>query len=225
MKNVILLVLISIVIEGQTRPLSCEEGYVLKKSDQAINQLSNKICTPTFGQDPDEYLHYENDIKNKSVQERLVYEYTYFCYSKINSELRKTTQQDLDILNLSLQLDIALCNYPNYIGEAYRGIDLPEDVLQLYLNSKTIVFPSFTSASKKHTIGCDFAKNTLFKIHSKNGRDIIQQSKHKEENEILFRLNSKFKVIDATYGAEAKIKAGCNNKNIQAFIELEELEN
>ncbi len=192
--------------------------------DQELNRLSEKICSPHFGPDPDEYLHYEDDIKNLTAQQRVVYEYAYNCFSKINSEMRKSSDFNMDIFNLSKQLDIALCNHPTFQGETYRGVDLPDDVLKQYLSSSVLEFPSFTSTSKKHHIGCEFAKNTLFKIHSKNGREILKKSKHEDEDEVLFRLNSKFKVISAMSGFQAKIMAQCSGKSIQAFIELEEIE-
>lgn len=208
----------------QAQTLSCEKSAQLKMSDKELNPLTEKICSPHFGPDPDEYLHYESDIKDLKAHQRLVYEYTYYCSAKLNSEMRKSSGHEPRILNLSKQLDIALCEHPSYQGETFRGVDLPKDILQQYLSSSEITFPSFTSTSKKHHIGCQFAGNTVFKIHSKNGKEVIKQSKHESEDEVLFRLNSKFKVLFVATGHQAQILAQCKEKPVQAFLELEEVE-
>lgn len=213
-----------LTLSSQAQSIACNQAQKQSMESSKLNALTEKICSPNFGPDPDEYLHYESDIKNLTAPQRLVYEYTYYCSAKLNSEMRKTSGQDLNLVSLSKQLDIALCDHPTFTGETYRGLDLPEEILKQYLSSSEINFSSFTSTSKKHHIACEFAGNTVFKIHSKNGREIVKQSKHESEDEVLFRLNSKFRVLFTATGYEAKVLSQCPGKPVKAFIELEEME-
>lgn len=203
---------------------SCELSRKNLLSDTLLKNLTVKVCPHEQSSDPDVYMEYDKMSESLSAQDFLVYEYTDTCYQKINSELFKSPQnQDADTLRLAQQLDAVLCDYPTNKENVYRGANLPESVAQAYLKSEEITFPAFLSTSKAFHIACEFAKkgNTLIKMSSKSGHAIEKQSKHEDELEILFRLNSRFKVKLAVSGFQASIMSGC--KGVKNYLELEEI--
>jgi hypothetical protein len=225
MKNLtilaLLLSLISLpVLADQT---TCEQSRKNLLSDDLLKKLTVKVCPHEQSSDPDVYMEYDKMYESLSAQEFLVYEYTDSCYQKINTELFKVKDQDADTLQLAQQLDAALCDYPQNKEDVFRGAKLPEAVVKTYLESEEITFPAFSSTSKAFHIACDFAKkgNTLIKMTSKSGRAIEKQSKHEDELEILFRLNSRFKVKTAVSGFQASAMSGC--KGISNYLVLEEI--
>jgi ADP-ribosyltransferase exoenzyme len=202
---------------------ACELSRKSLLPDAQLKKLTVKVCPAQATSDPDVYMEYDKMYESLSAQEFLVYEYTDTCYQKINSELFKSKDQDADTLQLAQQLDAILCDYPQNKEDVYRGVQLPESVVENYLKSQEITFPAFSSTSKAFHIACEFAKkgNTLIKITSKSGRAIEKQSKHEDELEIIFRLNSRFKVNLTVSGFKASIFSGC--KGVSHYLELEEV--
>lgn len=202
---------------------SCEVSKKNQLSDDLLKKLTVKVCPPEDTSDPDVNMEYDDAYKSSTASEFLVYQYTDKCYQKINSELFKTANQDPDILKIAEQLDAVLCDYPQSSAEVYRGANLPEAVAEKYHKSEEISFPAFSSSSTAYNVACEFAKkgNTLFKMVSKSGRVIHNDSKHSQEEEILFRTNARFKVLNAVSGFQASIVTGC--KGISNYFELEEI--
>lgn len=202
---------------------TCEASRKNLLSDDLLKKLTVKVCPPENTSDPDVYMEYDKKYESSTAKEFLLYEYTDKCYEKINRELFKTTEQNPDILKLAEQLDAVLCDYPISEAEVFRGANLPEAVAEKYQNSEEISFAAFSSSSTAYSVGCEFAKkgNALFKIVSKSGRLIENQSKHEQEAEVLFRMNVRFKVKVAISGFQASIMSGC--KGISNYFELEEI--
>jgi len=193
---------------------SCEASRKNLLSDDVLKKLTVKVCPPENTSDPD---------IDMTASEFLLYQYTDKCFDKINRELFKTTEKNPDILQLAEQLDAVLCDYPISESEVFRGANLPEAVAEKYQASEEISFPAFSSSSMAFNVGCEFAKkgNTLFKIISKSGRVVENQSKHDQEAEVLFRMNARFKVKVAISGFQASTMTGC--KGISNYFELEEI--
>lgn len=207
-------------VAGQTSCLASKANLL---AEEPLEKLTLKVCPLENTSQADIHLDYEEFRKVKTSSDFLVYQYTGKCYKKINSELFKVTNQDPDILKLAEQLDAVLCDYPISTSEVFRGANLPDDVVSKYLNSEEISFPAFSSTSKSFTVACEFAKqgNALFRMVSKSGRLIGAHSKHSLEEEVLFRTNTRFKVINAFTGIQAAAMAGC--KGVSNYFELEEI--
>ncbi|MCI8411943.1 MAG: hypothetical protein HFJ40_05895 [Clostridia bacterium] len=112
----------------------------------------------------------------------------------LNETLRdglKLTKQQEAIIN---DLDKALNKFPKYEGNVTRSIMLDNDRLKKFLRmhqeGKKVKYSSYTST----TVGMRYNDKSNVELHikSKNGRDIRQFNK--EEQEILFKRNTAFKI-------------------------------
>lgn len=222
------LTVLALILALQSVPVmadqtSCEASRKNLLSDDLLKKLTVKVCPPENTSDPDVYMEYDKKYESSTASEFLVYEYTDKCYEKINRELFKTKDQNPEILQLAQQLDAVLCDYPISETEVFRGANLPEGVVEKYHASEEISFSAFSSSSNAFNVACEFAKkgNTLFKIISKSGRLVEDQSKHEQEAEVLFRMNARFKVKVAISGFQASTMSGC--KGISNYFELEEI--
>jgi hypothetical protein len=202
---------------------SCEISRANLLAEEPLEKLTLKVCPREKTTEADIHLEYEEMRKVKTSSDFLVYQYTDKCYKKINSELFKSTDQDHDVLKIAEQLDAVLCDYPMGTGEVFRGASLPDEALKKYLDSKEISFPAFSSSSKSFSVSCEFAKkgNTLFRMISKSGRLIGSHSKHSMEDEVIFRTNTRFRVINSMTGIQAAMISGC--KGVSNYFELEEI--
>jgi len=87
-----------------------------------------------------------------------------------------------------------LKNIENHIGTVYRWASknwLPELKIWWILSDKWLL-----SSSKQKLVADRFAKDYLFEIKSKTGKDISKYSSMKSEDEVLFLPNSEFKIVD-----------------------------
>lgn len=114
----------------------------------------------------------------------------------LNEALRdgfKLTEQQEKMKN---NLDNALQKFPKYEGEVVRSLELSNEELQTFLSThkegNCIEYKAYTST----TAGTRYNKNSNVELYikSKTGRDIRQFNK--DEQEILFKRNSRFQVIN-----------------------------
>ncbi len=113
---------------------------------------------------------------------------------KINETLRNnlelTKQQEETIINLDKVLD----KMPNYKGIVQRSLILDEETLSEFLQQhsigNTVKYKSYTSS----TVGSRYNELSNVELHikSRSGRDV--RKFNKEEQEILFKRNTKFKI-------------------------------
>ena len=115
---------------------------------------------------------------------------------KINEALRdglKITEQQEKVIK---NLDGLLNKFPKYKGNVTRSLILDKEELKKFLKNhkvgNNITYRAYTST----TIGNRYndLSNVELHIKSKNGRDI--RKFNKEEQEILFKRNSKFQIIN-----------------------------
>lgn len=175
---------------SQAAQLSCDAARSTRLPGRELLKLAEAVCGP-FVEDPDA----PQDREPIPAAQKLVYEYTADCFKKMNSELRKISKGDLQVISAARQLDAILCDYPVFTGPTYRGANLPAAVLNQYLKQSIVVMDSFSSASESKAIGCKFSGNTIMIMHSKAGRMISHHSKHEDEKEVLFRMGTAFKVL------------------------------
>lgn len=200
---------------------SCVSASTQILPDQELRALADSTCDSLSSYDPDDIREYEHFQAGLNSIDNLIFEYSFRCYSKINSEMRKTSDYNLETRKLAEQLDLALCSKNIYQGITYRGVNLPDSVVEQHQVNQTIVLPGFTSTSVQPSIACGFTGNVFYKILSKSGRDISLDSKLSEEKEILFRLGTEFKVIKKWTGKKAARKSNCSKA--QVYIEMIEI--
>lgn len=116
---------------------------------------------------------------------------SYVLNEILRDELKLTKKQEITINNL----DKALDKFPKYQGNVTRSIMLDKNRLKEFLEShktgNNITYKAYTST----TIGNRYNNMSNIELHikSKNGRDI--RKFNKEEQEILFKRNTEFKII------------------------------
>jgi hypothetical protein len=150
---------------------------------------------------------------NLSLEERtLIYKYTEDGFEYLNEILRlsggkKTTE-------FGKLLDKTLSKLPNYEDILYRSADLTVFEMQKYLdafkNNGILVEHSFISTSKSKAIAYGFGKNCHFRILSRTAKNVEAFAKYgvhhpQNEKEVLFKPNSKFRVLEITNSGEATL--------------------
>ena len=132
---------------------------------------------------------------------------------KINEKLYTNTPLTTEEETLVKHIDNALDKIPNYKGYVNRSVfiknqDHLNEILSVF-NNKDLIgsWSSYVSSSK---IVYDDTAELQFRILSKTGKNI--SSLNKNEQEILFKRNTRFKIVDY------------NQKNGKININLEEVE-
>ncbi len=123
-------------------------------------------------------------------EERMaIIQYTVGLFGDLNRALRS------DQFNMWTQFTVVcsgLNKLPDFNGWVFRRLNLsPEQISQI--KSKGVFSdPAFMSTSKADVLV--WKKNTLLKIFTKQGKDLLGVSAHSEEKEVLLLPGSKFKV-------------------------------
>lgn len=120
-------------------------------------------------------------------------EYSANGFAKLNTELR-ANKPSLKTRKFETLLNRALDKLPNYEGKVWRDVDFPNDVLINYVVGNIITEKAFLSSSYDEYERFEKRQHRLL-IHSKKGKKIENISAIVSENEVLFKSNSKFKVI------------------------------
>ncbi len=151
----------------------------------------------------------------------VIYAYSEDRYEALNERLRKNLGQ-LDT-DFGQELIRILEKLPNFEGVVYRGTSFNKQVLNDYLNAfdndKILTEFALTSASKFESEAKKFMRSSkdayqvLFKIISKEGKDITPYSKYQNEREILFKPNTQFEILSV------------DNSNDYVTITLNEIKN
>lgn len=141
-----------------------------------------------------------------SIYEKaIIYKYSEDGYEGLNDILR--TSNGKTVTEFGKLLADALSKLPNYEGLVYRKVSLTKTELNVYeeglKNNSTIVETPFLSTSKARAVAMAFTGNCLFRILSKKGKDIETIAKYgvfnpPNEKEVLFKNNTKFKVLQIT---------------------------
>jgi hypothetical protein len=153
----------------------------------------------------------QSSFRNKLLPELSIYEKAFIYkysddgYKEINKELRNSKGRKLS--DFTKYLSEALNKLPNFTGLVYRKVYLTKSELQQYndslKNSKVLKEYSFVSTTKSRLIAMEFegtttyVPNCLFRIQGRTGKDIERITKFAEK-EVLFRPNTRFKVLEIT---------------------------
>lgn len=134
-------------------------------------------------------------------EKAIIYYYTEDGYESLNETLRNGGK----ITELGKHLNYSLSKLPNYKLLCYRTIKCSKTKLKKYYdaftNDLTVIENSFLSCSKSKSLSLYFSESPLFIIKSKRGKEIEKIAKFgidsgQNEKEVLFKSNSKFKVLD-----------------------------
>ena len=90
----------------------------------------------------------------------------------------------------------ALNKIPSYQGKVWRDVDLPESVLSSYVVGSVVIEKGFSSSSYSDERFKKLPHRLL--IHSKSGKIIQSLSVLSNEDEVLFKSGTKFKVLKRT---------------------------
>jgi len=122
------------------------------------------------------------------VEYYLIRKYTASFYRQLNTELREKRAK---LANVEKVLNTALDKFLDVKSAVIRGAELPQEELNQHQVGKIITYASFTSTSK----GSGFISKTKFVIKSAHGKYIAPISFHGDEEEVLFKSKTKFKII------------------------------
>lgn len=127
-------------------------------------------------------------------QKAAIQDYTDKGYERINQQLRDHRLTPATATKIAI-LTAALDQLPAFRGDVYRGTTLSDrDLLERYRAvGSEVIEPAFTSASRSPLKM--YGGNVLFYVVSKRGRDVSHWSAQPEEEEVLFRPGTRFKVL------------------------------
>ncbi|MCS4255841.1 hypothetical protein M2405_004144 [Rhodococcus erythropolis] len=121
----------------------------------------------------------------------------------LNSALRTPSGLTPGLAAEADTLSSALSKLPNFEGNVYRGVTLPESVLAKYQPGNIVQEAGFTSTASAPEGA--FAGNVQFAIKSLTGKDISEFSAIDDEMEVLFDRGTQFQVLDRMFVAETGI--------------------
>ena len=148
--------------------------------------------------------HRVHELPNLSIYEKAII----FAYTDARSNQHQILNQRLwetkgiDVNEFGLFLDAILDKLEPFNKlMLYRGANQSycdiERYIEAYENKTIVTEYHFLSATKFQVIARGFG-NILFKIYGKNGREIEKVSKFEREREVLFKMNTSFKVVKVT---------------------------
>lgn len=203
--------------EEKGRWVTILKRRVFIKENQTLTEALKE--SKKFSEDLQERLRKQMNLPSKE-EEHALYWYIGSDSYIINDCIRKNIPlNEIQKKNIE-NLDKALDKMPNYKGIVKRSIrvrtndeKIKSDFLKEYKENETITFPSYTS--------CTIAKEDYdpdspiqYRIKSKTAKNISKYNPSEEE--VIFKRNTKFKVIEIK---EYKDTSG----NDKIDIKLEEL--
>ncbi len=119
--------------------------------------------------------------------------YTVIDYKPINQAKRGKLPKALgeEYAHYTKTIIAGLAKLPNYRGKVTRGTTLPESELAKLKPGKVWTPKGFTSTST----GKAFGGPHRLKIQSRTGKEVSWISRHAHEKEVLFKPNTKFRVV------------------------------
>jgi SPP1 gp7 family putative phage head morphogenesis protein len=134
---------------------------------------------------------------------RVIAAYTGSYYRELNRALR-TASASAAQKRVELLLNEALGLAPTYKGAVYRGLELSGAERAAFVAAHkqamatggTVGHAQFNSTSRK--AGSSFGGSIRLVIESKNGVHVAPISLHAGEDEVLFRSDAKFRVLEVT---------------------------
>jgi hypothetical protein len=196
MNKIVFILLLSFSLSSYARTLECSK--LTATSEQVYQGLSD-IAHLIDQRDHDLNLDREVSDFVDYFEKISIKLYTTQLYKVVNPALREQKENSIYASYITV-LCSALNKIPNFTGDVFRVVNLPQDIIDLYQPGMVITEKAFLSTSASLDGIAIFQEytnrkfNTHFFIKSKNGKDISAYSIWPEEKEVLFRAGSKFKV-------------------------------
>ena len=193
------------------------ENKIKKVDTPKVEVQSDEKLRVEFRQDLYEYNQHAREIEKLKLKypeikniptEDLVAVRAYTSedyYEGLNTPLRTK-----DTASLQRKESHIICatsglnQLPDYKGIVFRGRDLTTIEAEGYKAGKIVTEQAFTSTS--YTKNAAFKKNTEFVIYSETGKKIDFLSLHPSEKEVLFKLGTKFEVLEVIYDDKSKTR-------------------
>ena len=121
-----------------------------------------------------------------------------WTYEKLNEKLRSSDPATRARVNVSrVVLNNALAKLPDHQGTVYRGLNFPheqarEDFLARHKVGDVVQYSAFTSAD----VIQPYPGQAKLIIQSRRGKRITDYSGDPTDDEVLFRTDSRFRVLD-----------------------------
>lgn len=136
----------------------------------------------------------KDDIILTTEEQYAMNKYISSDFYPINEKLRNDIDLNIEEIKLSNNLDNVLNKLPSYNGLVTRSLELEQDKLQEFIQihqiDNIVEYKAYTSTTKGGRY--NEHSNVELYIYSKTGKNI--QKYNSEEQEILFKRNSLFKV-------------------------------
>ncbi|MEV0250801.1 ADP-ribosyltransferase [Nocardia sp. NPDC050712] len=168
-----------------TKAVKTEQKIAENQAEMArINQLKHepkKVETPTVP---------KANLSQKDLD--MLRDYTGSGANELNTAIRSGKDLSDGHKFRVESINEALDKLPNHAGPVTRRTELPQEVLDKYVEGATVTEKSFTSTSKDPN---RFSGPVEFQIMSKTGKDVSPYSLHPDEAEVLFKTDTPFKVL------------------------------
>ncbi len=174
-----------------------------RREKQYERLLTGSLLTSNIRNYSTKVQELQNQIKDATMEELTeseqlaVNKYISSDFYVINEKLRNNLVLDDIEKELMNDLDLALDKMKNYQGRVRRSLELDDETLKEFLEKhrvgNTVKYEAYTATTTGERYN-QFSNVELY-IDSKRGKDIRQYNE--EEQEILFKRGSKFKVKQA----------------------------
>lgn len=171
-----------------------DKGREIPPPGEAVKEDDGRTCqlpkSHVYGVDQRNLGRKSGSCGMNDEERAIIDYYSGSGYSCLNSYLRSTFKHP--VMDLMVQtLDAALNKLPDYKGFVVRGAKLPDHIRDLHKEGSKVMYDAFTSTSTSVGFGGD----DNFIILSSHGKPIMGFSDIEEENEVLFKSRTTFKVL------------------------------
>lgn len=155
-------------------------------------------------------------------------------YANLNRICHEESEKQFQVfMDYLYHLEQAASSLPNFVGSCFRGLKHRVNP-SAYKEGTAITWQAPSSSSRKVTVLIDFIGNngeslwgSFFKCHSKSGKRLDHISVFPHEEEVLFQINSHFKVLKVVQTEKEKQNelpelAQYDLKNLDVYV-LEQL--
>lgn len=193
----------SLHIEGYFLTEKSEQQFIEKLKGYQAKILENKYSPETLAL---LRIYLESEKSSEKNQAHLflkkyklslpeyiaVLEYTLMGFKTISHKQRNKETDSAHVNYLIQNIDRALEKLPDFEGQVYRGVNLRPDEVAQIAKGAIYTAPTYMSTSKTQP----FPKAYRMVIKTKTGKDISGLAAIKNEDEVLIRKGTQFKIDD-----------------------------
>jgi hypothetical protein len=192
-----------------------EAGGKLVEKRQQFKQIFGETRYNEYVEKVEQAKMSRPELKDIATEDLVAIKgYTSSDYQKLNDALRSKDATELNAVEPYITVaESGLSQLPNFEGVVYRGIDMNKipNLSEKYKIGNVVTEEAFTSSSTIKRGA--FKRDTLITITSQTGKDVSILSDFPKQKEILFKPNTKFRVLEVTI----------NEKTGKRYISMEEV--